>query len=401
MPGAMRDAELAAILRAPFAEQVAFFRQKLGNLVSSEKWDDLWQDEHDRAFMVAGAATADLLADLAAAVDKAIADGETLQAFRKRFGEIVTRHGWAGWTGDDRTTDRPQGGKGVAWRTRVIYETNLITSYSAGRLAQLKDGGYEWWVYKHSDFVRRPRPHHVALDGVTRRADDPFWQTYSPPNGWGCRCRIIGARGPRDFARYGGDPDKPLPEWVGKPNPKSTFGTPIGIDDGFAYQPGATVADTVRALAKKLDSLPREVSIDVIQSWVKANVFAQWMADPAGDFPLARLPDADAVALGAKDGVRVAHLSAETALKQLSAHPEIAPAEYAMVQAVVDAPTYKVVDGKSVIYIREVDEGGGYVLVVKATRTGEGLWVTSYRRLSRSDAAKDSEVRRLIKKGKK
>ncbi len=72
-----------------------------------------------------------------------------------------------------------------------------------------------------------------------------------------------------------------------------------------------------------------------------------------------------------------------------------------MVQGVVDAPTHKAVDGKSMIYIREDQEDGGYVLVVKATQVGESLWVTSYRRLSRSEAAKDSEVRRLIKKGTK
>jgi len=39
--------------------------------------------------------------------------------------------------------------------------------------------------------------------------------------------------------------------------------------------------------------------------------------------------------------------------------------------------------------------------VVKATRTGEGLWVTSYRLLHQQDAVRDSEVRRLLKKAKK
>lgn len=243
MPGP----ELAATLRRPFAEQLAFFRQKLGRLVPTAKWNDLWQTQHDRAFMVAGAAKADLLADLAGAVDRAIAGGETLQSFRDRFAEIVARHGWHGWTGEESA-------RGRAWRTRVIYETNLITSYSAGRLAQLKDGGYEWWIYKHSDFVAHPRPHHVALNGITKRADDPFWQAYSPPNGWGCRCKILGARGPASIRRLGGDLQKPLPQWVGDIDSKT--GAPVGVDRGFAYAPGATVAETVRALVAKADALP-------------------------------------------------------------------------------------------------------------------------------------------------
>jgi len=79
-------------------------------------------------------------------------------------------------------------------------------------------------------------------------------------------------------------------------------------------------------------------------------------------------------------------------------HPELRPADYAAAQGVVDAATHKAVDGKSVIYIRELPESGGYVLVVKATQTGEGLWVTSYRRLHRKDAVRDSEIRRLLKK---
>ena len=93
------DPKLAFALRRPFAEQVAFFRGKLGNQVPTAAWRDLWKSQHDRAFMVAGAAKADLLADLAGAVDAAIAQGETLAQFRKRFKQIVSDRGWHGWTG--------------------------------------------------------------------------------------------------------------------------------------------------------------------------------------------------------------------------------------------------------------------------------------------------------------
>ncbi len=176
---------ISLVFRQPFAEQVAFFRGKLGNLAPTAKWDDLWKSQHDRAFMVAGAAKADLLADLAAAVDKAIAEGETLQDFRARFHEIIQRHGWAGFTGDDRKTPDGKGGKGLAWRTRIIYQTNLSTSYAAGRLAQLKDAGFQLWVYRHSG-SEHPRLQHLAWNGLTLPANHPFWQTHYPPSGWNC-----------------------------------------------------------------------------------------------------------------------------------------------------------------------------------------------------------------------
>jgi uncharacterized protein with gpF-like domain len=44
---------------------------------------------HDRAFVVAGATKADLLADLAQAVDKAINTGATLEMFRQNFRKII------------------------------------------------------------------------------------------------------------------------------------------------------------------------------------------------------------------------------------------------------------------------------------------------------------------------
>ncbi|MBN8716121.1 MAG: hypothetical protein J0I72_00555 [Stenotrophomonas sp.] len=131
--------------------------------------------------------------------------------------------------------------------------------------------------------------------------------------------------------------------------------------------------------------------------------FARWYDDPHGAWPLVRLPDADAQALGAREGVRVARLSEETALKQRREHPELLAHDYAMSQDVIERATLKVQDGSSLIYVQEVPggESGGHVLVIKATRTGKALFVTSLRRLSRRQAERDAEISRLLKKGNK
>src|SRR5690606_4082132 len=117
-------------------EQVAFFRQKLGRLVPTRRWDDILRDAHDTAFMVAGAEKADLLADLAAAVDRAVTEGVGLETFRRDFRSIVATRGWHGWTGEGTKA-------GEAWRSRVIYRTNAATSYAAGRMAQLVEGKFD------------------------------------------------------------------------------------------------------------------------------------------------------------------------------------------------------------------------------------------------------------------
>lgn len=253
-------AELAFALGRPFEEQVAFFRGKLGNLVPTAKWDDILREAHDRAFMVAGAAKADLLADLAAAVDKAIADGETLQQFRKRFGEIVRRHGWSGWTGDDRKNPadpKDKGGAGYAWRTRVIYRTNMATSYAAGRLAQLKS--FPVWVYRHGG-SEHPRLQHLAWNGLTLPADHEFWKTHYPPNGWGCSCYVTGALS-RDMARHvGGNPDFDTPP-AGWDAIDPQTGEPPGIGKGWGYMPGGSRAEEVaRAVAAKTIAWPYELA---------------------------------------------------------------------------------------------------------------------------------------------
>lgn len=233
----MPDA-LQGVFKRPFAEQIAFFRQKLGNLIPTERWDDVLKSAHDTGFMVAGAAKADLLADLAAAVDLAVSEGGSIDAFRKDFDKIVERHGWS-YRGE------------YNWRTRTIYRTNMATSYSAGRLAQLTESGFQYWIYRHSDSVARPRPLHLSWNGLALPANHVWWQTHYPPNGWGCMCYVVGARSERGVSRLGGKLGNP-PDDGTEPD-----GRPKGIDKGWDYQPGATAVDRVRQqIMDKADTLP-------------------------------------------------------------------------------------------------------------------------------------------------
>ena len=232
---------ITAIFKRPFAEQVAFFRGKLGNLIPTESWLDVQKAAHDTGFMVAGAAKADLLADLAGSVDQAISEGTGIEAFRKNFDQIVEKHGWS-YKGE------------YNWRTRTIYRTNMATSYAAGRLVQLKSGNFTHWMYRHSDSVARPRPLHVSWNGLTLPADDPWWQAHYPPNGWGCQCYVIGAT--RKTAERLGGRVEDAPDDGLTPD-----GRPNGIDKGWDYMPGATTVDQVRrSLSEKLQALPGSLS---------------------------------------------------------------------------------------------------------------------------------------------
>lgn len=272
---AAREPSIATTFHRPFKQQVAAFRLRLGNLVPTARWDDLWKDQHDRAFMVAGAAKADLLADLAKAVDKAISQGTSLEEFRRDFRDTVTRRGWHGWTGEGSL-------KGEAWRTRIIYRTNMSTSYAAGRHAQLVEGGFPFWVYRHGGALE-PREQHLGWDGLILPADHPFWKTHFAPNGWGCSCYVVGARSMRAAVRLGGKPGKTLPGNWRDLNPKT--GEPDGIDKGWGYAPGRSVADEVIALARaKSQTLPAALAT-ALTADAKA-------LPPAPTFPVIQKPEA-------------------------------------------------------------------------------------------------------------
>lgn len=206
----------AGVIYRGWEPAAEYFRQKLN--LPTLRWDDLWQGQHARAFVVAGATRDALLKDLREAVRAAIEDGIAFETFRQRFEEIVARNKWTGWTGE--STDA-----GRAWRARIIYKTNLRTAHAAGRYRQMTDPAVlahmPYWQYRHNTLIN-PREEHKGWDGLVLRWDDPWWHTHYPPNGWGCNCdvrplserqlRKLGKTRP-DQAPGPGDGDPP-PEWA-------------------------------------------------------------------------------------------------------------------------------------------------------------------------------------------
>jgi hypothetical protein len=231
------------VFKLPFKEQERFFQNKLN--IPTQKWTDLWKDQHAKGFMIAGAYKADLLADFRTAVNKAISQGITLEDFRKDFDSIVARHGWS-YKGRRN------------WRSEVVYSTNIRTAYAAGRWNQLQDPDvrkfYGYLTYRHGD-SRAPRPHHLAWDGITLTDDAPWWKTHYVPNGWGCKCKIFAAT-KEDFERAtaagkGEAPPSPIDLKTGEP---------VGIDKGWGYNVGMATKAKYRILEGSLARLPDDIA---------------------------------------------------------------------------------------------------------------------------------------------
>jgi len=283
------------LFNTAFQPQVDFFQSKLN--LPSQHFDDVIRDGHNKAFIVAGATKAELLDDLRTAVDKAISEGQGIDVFRECFNDIVAKHGWTGWKGEDTEA-------GVKWRTQIIYDTNISTSYAAGRWKQLNDPDLlsirPYWKYIHSEGVQNPRPLHVSWSGLVLRHDDPWWQSHFPPNGWRCHCRIT-AVAADDFKGQSAPDDGTYTKIDRYGN---THIIPKGIDYTFDYAPGAKSAASLESMVTdKLIRIPARLGADMmkaLQPVMQKNMSAayrQWLNKVSAD----SLAQKQSVVVGAID----------------------------------------------------------------------------------------------------
>ncbi|MGE9985706.1 PBECR2 nuclease fold domain-containing protein [Desulfovibrio sp. SGI.169] len=173
----MPEAQVTAT-NTPFREAIDHFRRKVRVPVTTYR--DLAGECHAKAFMVAGANNDALLADLHKTILGYMESGRSARDFRADFERIVKAHGWQ-YRGEP------------GWRSRVIINTNLRTSYMAGHWENLvaEREARPWLMYQQVQDAKK-RPEHSQWHGLILPIDHEFWKTHYPPNGWGCRCTVVG-----------------------------------------------------------------------------------------------------------------------------------------------------------------------------------------------------------------
>ncbi len=246
-----------------------------GHLTKSYAWQDVWQDEHGHQFTVSRLTRLDLLQSLHDAIVKSVQGDLSRKDWMEDAEQLLTD---AGWWGTKTVTDPLDGEikltKFDPARLRLIYDTNTRQAYATGLWERVERSKrthpYVRYITKQDERVRAS---HRAWDNLALPVDDAFWKTHWPPNGWRCRCRVM-SMSQRDYDK-GYTLDRPGAEYeqdaptVQKPlkkqapevttreyvNPRTGEVTqiPVGIDPGFAYNPGVARQQALQeVLAGKL-----------------------------------------------------------------------------------------------------------------------------------------------------
>ena len=169
----------------PPKEAHDFLSRKL--LIETENWDDLKSAEHAHAFTVAHSRDAQVLNDIFGLLKEAQTKGQPWEEFHKGLKGVMEEKGWYG-RADKGADDKDY----ATWRSKLIYHTNMRTSYSAGRYRKQVKGAdlRPIWIYGSKLVGEHRREEHIALHDCAFRYDDPFWILYYPPNEWGCECFV-------------------------------------------------------------------------------------------------------------------------------------------------------------------------------------------------------------------
>jgi hypothetical protein len=255
----------------------------------------------------------------------------------------------------------------------------------------------------------RTRPAHAALNGRTFRYDDPFWQSGFPPNGFRCRCGVraldredLHARGIDLSSSEGRLSEIEVPTSRQPDGPTATVtrfeyapGKFFAPDAGWNYNPGQSgLAHLRQILTEQANRAEPALARASVQAQVGSPAFSHWFDHPDGDFPIAVLDRESAARIGAQGQVAV--FSAASHAKQALRHPELTASDYVRVQEVIDRGTAYQDSAVSLVFV--LDEPDGLTSVVKATQSGEGLFLTSLRHLSANEAQRAAEIRRIQRK---
>ncbi|MCU4601869.1 phage head morphogenesis protein [Acinetobacter ursingii] len=382
----------------PFREQLAYLKQK--KTLPTATYKDIDSRQHDKAFVVAGAMKADLLSDLHRIVIDAAESGQSFNQFQDNFDDVLGKHGWL------NDADKEY----KAWRANVIYQTNLRTSHAAGRYKQMTDPEVlkrrPYWRYRHNS-VENPRIQHQRWNNLILPADAQFWKINFPPNGYGCQCTVeainerqlkaMGKTQPDDEPSYDDDRTDFLsapganwyPDLNKYPAPIATSYVKENMHDGIFDRWLSRIATQVAEEMTKQDykGLAKE---KVIQKLRKL--------DQGEQYPIAVIPEAFQKLLGIT--TQVLMFSEYDAIKQAFSRlgdPNFSFDAYRDVQYILQDPNHiirETIDGNQQMTVWLQRGKNSYMAVLQQTKTGNGLFLKSFRL-----ASGEREVKRALKNG--
>ena len=368
--------------------------------VRTRGFRDLEPQEHAVAFTVAQSAKFDILSDVQAALQKALDEGQTFETFRKGLAPTLAAQGWWG----RKVVDGREVQLGSPRRLRTIYRANMRAARAAGqweRIERVRDA-LPYLLYQLGPSERH-RPHHASKAGWVLPVDDPFWNEWMPPNGWGCKCHVrqitaqeAARRGivrevniPRRTVR---DPvtlqprDLPAgldPAWSSNPGKDRLRNAEAFLEGrlaALARRPGPDASPRARALADELGpAMTRAAARDVALSWRVSRIHD---GGAPGSAPVAVLTPAVAEVIGAR--APVVRYSAGDAAKMRREHPDattepLLSLHDAMAGEIGDTVFPHRTRRTHVAVWRRIDDKW-WRFIIKATRDGGEAYLNSFHR---------------------
>lgn len=208
-----KDLDDAPEIEGDFASAAEAMIQHLREktLMTADEFEALAQELRARAFTVAGVADLDVIADVWQAIDAAVENGETLEDFRDRVGDLLEEE-WGG--------ERPG-------QLETIFRTNVQSAYAAGRAIE-NDRAKDTHPYVLYSVIDDARTSDICegLIGLVLPQGDPFVASHQPPLHHNCRTDLVAIteedaremgidvpplEGAEPSEGFGGDP---LGEWT-------------------------------------------------------------------------------------------------------------------------------------------------------------------------------------------
>lgn len=158
-----------------FKEAVSFLKGK--EVLTADEYKALSDECKAKAFTVSGYTELDVLQTFLNELSIAVSDGKTKKDFMDGMNSFLERNGYKAIN---------------PFRADVIFRTNVQTAYNAGHYKSMSETKKlrPFWKYITAG-DGEVRDSHRAMEGKVFAADDPIWNIWYPPNGFGCRCSVV------------------------------------------------------------------------------------------------------------------------------------------------------------------------------------------------------------------